>query len=105
MNHASTSVNTISLEKLPGAEVVLPGLADIEAGRKSVNASAVRSASTRLRKLGFNTPVAEDGSPAAHQLYRHLSEELGAGAAHTRYNAILERVASFARAAELAQRG
>jgi hypothetical protein len=105
MNRGSNFMNSETLASLPGAEIVLSGIADLEAGRESVNASAVRSASSRLRRLGFNAPVAEDGPPAAHQLYRHIREELGAGAAHARYNAILDRVASFARAAELAQRG
>jgi len=87
-----------SLEKLPGAEIVLPGLADLEAGRESVNATAVRCAATRLRDLGFDTPKVEDDVPAPHALYERLSRELGDGA-HSRYNAILRRVASFAAAA------
>lgn len=41
------------LNSLPGAEIVLPGLVDLEAGRKSVNASAVQCAATRLKGLGL----------------------------------------------------
>lgn len=89
---------------LPGAEIVLPGLADLRAGRQSVNALAVQSAAPRLRRAGLEAPSAEGGDPAAHRLYRRLSEELG-DAAHSRYNAILARVASFAGAAERARRG
>lgn len=92
------------LERLPGAEIVLPGLADLEAGRESVFASAVQSAAPRLRRAGFNAPSAAGDTPAAHALYRQLSEELG-DRAHSRYNAILARVASFAGAAERAQGG
>jgi hypothetical protein len=91
-------------KNLPGAEIVLAGLSDIEAGRKSINASAVQSAAPRLRRAGLDAPSAEGKIPAAHELYRQLSNELGDGA-HARYNAILSRVASFAGAAELAQRG
>ncbi len=91
------------LKNLPGAEIVLPGIADIEAGRKSVNASAVQCAARRLQGLGLAAPAAQGHVPAAHQLYRQLSGELGASA-HSRYNAILARVASFAGAAERAQR-
>lgn len=91
-------------KNLPGAEIVLAGLADLEAGLKSVNASAVQCAAPRLRRAGLNAPGAEGNVPAAHELYRQLSSELGDGA-HARYNAILSRVASFAGAAELAQRG
>lgn len=82
-------------KNLPGAEIVLAGLSDIEAGRKSVNASAVQCAAPRLRRAGLNAPNAEGNVPAAHELYRQLSDELGDGA-HARYNAILSRVASFA---------
>lgn len=92
------------LENLPGAEIVLPGIADLEAGRSSVNAIAVQCAATRLRRIGLDAPGVGDGIPAAHRLYRQLSDELGDGA-HSRYNAILRRVASFAGAAERARRG
>lgn len=92
------------LKNLPGAEIVLAGLADLQAGRASVNASAVQAAAPRLRRAGLDAPSAGGGAPAAHVLYRQLGEELGDGA-HSRYNAILARVDSFAGAAELARRG
>jgi hypothetical protein len=62
-----------------------------------VNALAVRAAAT---KLGVRELVgdADAGEPAAHRLYLRLGDELG-NSAHSRYNAILARVASFARAA------
>jgi hypothetical protein len=93
-----------SLKRLPGAEIVLPGIADLEAGRESVNASAVQAASSRLRRGGLVVPPRRGHIPAAHILYRQLSEELG-DAAHSRYNAILARVVSFAGAAERAREG
>jgi hypothetical protein len=40
------------LKSLPGAEIVLPGLADLAAGRETVNASAVQCAAPRLRFAG-----------------------------------------------------
>ena len=91
-----------AFQGLPGAEIVLPGLADLEAGRETVNASAVQSAAPRLRRIGLDIPPRSDGVPAAHLLYRQLSNELGDGA-HPRYNAILSRIASFAGAAERAR--
>lgn len=93
-----------ALKDLPGAEIVLPGLADLEAGRQTVNASAVQSAAPRLRRAGLNVPSAQGDVPAAHVLYQQLGEELGDGA-HSRYNAILSRVVSFAGAAERARGG
>lgn len=91
-----------ALERLPGAEIVLPGLADLQAGRMSTDALAVRSAAPRLQALGFETGEPASGEPPAHQLYRQLHLELGDGA-HSRYNAILNRVISFAQAAERAR--
>jgi hypothetical protein len=49
-------------------------------------------------------PPCEVDGLAAHRLYEQLADEIGDGA-HPRYNAILERVSSFARAAELARPG
>lgn len=89
---------------LPGAEIVLPGIADVHAGRATVNALAAQLASERLRAAGLNSPAEDLDRPAAHLLYERLSADLGDGA-HSRYNAILARVASFAHAAERAQRG
>jgi len=97
-------MNPASLERLPGAEIVLPGLADLEAGRQSLNAVAVQAAAPRLRRAGLDAPSAAGDVPAAHRLYQQLSEQLGDGA-HSRYNAILARIASFARAAERARSG
>lgn len=92
------------LKDLPGAEIVVAGLADLEEGRESASASAVQAAAPRLRRAGVPAPDAIGDVPAAHLLYRQLSEEFG-NAAHSRYNAILARVASFAGAAERARTG
>ena len=91
-------------EQLPWAEIVLAGVADVRAGRESVNAKAVRCAATRLRRIGLGVECEEGGAPASHDLYDQLNDELGDGG-HSRYNAILARVASFARAAERARSG
>lgn len=81
---------------------MLAGIADLKAGRMSTNALAVQSAASRLQALGLDATGAEDDVPAAHRLYQRLNRELGDGA-HSRYNAILSRVTSFARAAERAR--
>lgn len=91
-----------AFQNLPGAEIVLPGLADLKAGRESVNASAVQAAAPRLRRAGIDAPNTPGNTPAAHLLYQQLSAELG-NAAHSRYKAILSRVVSFAGAAERAR--
>lgn len=90
------------LSRLPGAEIVLAGIADIAAGTESINASAVQSASSRLARAGLTIPSTEEDGLATHRLYMQLANEIGDGA-HPRYNAILQRVSSFARAAEIAR--
>jgi hypothetical protein len=90
------------LKTLPGAEIVLPGICDLKAGRRSTSALAVQSAAPRLQSLGLEVGGADGEKPAAHQLYQQLHQELGNGA-HSRYNAILARVTSFAHAAERAR--
>lgn len=84
--------------ELPGHELVSEGLRDMAAGRESEAALLVAMAAPRLRALGFDVPDAGVGRPS-HRLYELLSAETSRGA-HSRYNALVGRMASFARAAE-----
>lgn len=75
------------------------GLADLAAGRESESSLLVAMAAPRLRRLGFDVPEG-GGERPSHRLYELLSEtDQGA---HSRYNALVARVVSFARAAERA---
>jgi len=89
---------------LPGHELVSAGLADLAAGRESESSLLVAMAAPRLRRLGFDVPEG-GGERPSHRLYELLSEtdegEADRGA-HSRYNALVARVVSFARAAERA---
>lgn len=87
------------LEGLPGADLVVAGMADLHAGRDTPNAALVRMAAPRLREIGFAVPRSEADQPGSHRLYELLSEDDPAGA-YSRYNALLGRMASFASAAE-----
>jgi hypothetical protein len=89
------------LDKLPGAEIVLPGIEDLKAGRETINALAVSAAATRLGVRDLVGDVTNK-EPAAHRLYSRLSSEFG-DAAYSQYKAMLARVASFARAADHAR--
>lgn len=94
----SDAESTPSLDGLPGAEIVGPGLADLENGRDTVAANAVLMAASRLRLAGI--PVPEGNGPeAGHRLYALLDED-DPGGAYSRYNAIIRRVVSFARSVE-----
>ena len=86
----------------PGHELVSAGLADLAAGRESESSLLVAMAAPRLRALGFDVPAGGVQRPA-HRLYELLGER-GLGA-HSRYNALVGRVVSFARAAEHASCG
>jgi hypothetical protein len=87
---------------LPGHELVSAGLGDLAAGRETEASLLVAMAAPRLRALGFQVP-AGGGEHPAYRLYEMLSErERGA---HSRYNALVARMVSFARAAEHAPTG
>lgn len=88
---------------LPGAELVERGLADLDAGRETPVAALVSMAAPRLRDLGVEVPRTIGGRPS-HKLYDLLCEE-DPGSAHSRYNALVGRIVSFARAAERARPG
>lgn len=90
------------IETFPGGEIVTAGLGDLAAGHDSVEAAAVLMASRRLRGVGIEVPGPPAELSASHHLYDLLSAELG-DAAHSRYNAIVRRVISFARSAEHAR--
>lgn len=61
-------------------------------------------AAPRLRDIGFEVPVVQADEPAGHRLYDLLAAEHSTGA-HSRYNALVARMVSFARAAEHASKG
>lgn len=82
---------------LPGHDLVAEGLADIAAGRETAAGLLVLMASPRLRALGIEVRTA-GSAQASHRLYALLERE-GPGA-HSRYNALVRRIVSFARAAE-----
>lgn len=86
------------LEALPGAELILPGLADLRAGRETEEAILVEIAAPRLRRLGIDVPHRDDDEPEL-RLYARLARERALGA-HSRYNALIRRIVSFSRALE-----
>jgi hypothetical protein len=90
-------------EILPGANLIQRGVADLGAGRESLEALVVSVGAPRLRSIGIelSTPIP---SPE-HKLYLLLAREKG-DAAHSAYNALIRRLVSFERAAaRLARQG
>jgi hypothetical protein len=81
---------------------VSAGLDDLAAGHESECSLRVGRAAPRLRALGFEVPEGAADRPS-HRLYELLAAR-GPGA-HSRYNALVARIVSFARAAEHASPG
>jgi hypothetical protein len=85
--------------RLPGAELVETGLADLEQGVVSAEALLVSMGAARLGEVGI-----EVGSPLASpekRLYELLASD-DPDSAHSRYNALVRRLVSYERAAECA---
>jgi hypothetical protein len=94
---------TFDISGLPGHDLVEEGVADLAAGKETQLAMLVAMAQPRLQALGVDVPTNEhlngpDGPEPSHKLYELLSAD-GPGA-HSRYNALVRRMVSFARAAE-----
>lgn len=83
--------------RLPGDELVTPGLQALAAGELTEEALAVLAAAPRLRRAGVAVPPRADEAEASRELYRRLSSRLGNGA-HSRHHAMLRRVTSYASA-------
>jgi hypothetical protein len=84
---------------LPGWELVSAGLKDRAAGRQTIPALLVDSASERLARLGLPVPGSH-AADATERLYRLVEAEVGETQAHSRYNALRRRLASFLRAVD-----
>lgn len=93
-----------SLEGLPGAELVTVGIDDLRAGRDTQLSALVSMAAPRLRLAGLDVPDASGPGLSSHRLYELLADS-DPHTAHRRYNALVGRVVSFARAAERASSG
>ena len=83
---------------LPGEEIVAKGLEDLSAGLETLESLLVQIGAPRLRRLGFAIESAVRDPERA--LYDMLARD-GADTAHGQYNALVRRLVSFERAAEL----
>jgi hypothetical protein len=87
----------VELEHYPGGDLVAKGLDDLARSDETIEALLVSIAAPRLRGLGLKvaTPLADP----EHRLYERLAEH-DSDSAHSRYNALLRRLTSFASALE-----
>jgi hypothetical protein len=89
----------MTLNELPGGDLVREGLDDLHNGRETVPALLVAIGAPRLRRLGIAVP--ESVPDPEQRLYALLARTEG-NAAHSRFNALVRRLVSFERAAESA---
>ena len=83
---------------LPGADFVTAGIAALHRGELTKEALLVAVATSRLREIGLDIPEAADTIKEPNlALYAAVCE---AGGGHYDYNALIQRLVSFAQAAE-----
>jgi hypothetical protein len=83
------------VENLPGGDLVGDGIRDLAEGRTTEAALLVSIAAPRLRMLGIDVPPTEPNPE--HRLWELLALT-DVDSAHSRYNALVQRVVSFERA-------
>jgi hypothetical protein len=85
-----------SLEDLPGADLVLPGLEDLARAQATPEAALVEIARTRLCELGLPVPATTSGEGDAElRLYARLGARHPDRDPYVLYSAWLDQLASF----------
>jgi hypothetical protein len=84
---------------LPGHELIVEGVGDLERGVESPASLLVSIGAPRLARLGI--PLPRPFPSPEKRLYELLRSD-DADGAHSRYNALVARLVSFERAAECA---
>jgi hypothetical protein len=73
-------VDTSTLTALPGADLVLKGLRDLEDGTESIEALLVWVGASNLRASGLAVPPDASSTRPEHRLYARLEEMFGLAA-------------------------
>jgi hypothetical protein len=95
-----TATDAISLDDLPGEELIRRGLRDAASGIETVESLLVEIARPRLERCGMDVaPTRPAALDAEIRLYRRLGEAHGRDA-YGQYNALMRRLVSFERALE-----
>lgn len=85
-------------EALPGSDLIEAGLVDLRQGRETIASLLVAIGAPRLRNIGLDLPEFLPDNPE-HGLYELLAKD-DSDSAHSRYNAYIRRLVSYAEAAE-----
>lgn len=86
----------VDISRLPGADLVIEGLADARAGRVTIASLLVAIGARRMRDGGLDVPSVPVHEPEI-LLYELLAVE-DSDSAHSRYNALIRQLVSFERA-------
>lgn len=90
----------MNLENFPGAELILPGVKDLQNGKRdSIGALLIAIASTRLATAGLDFPKENLLPEPELTLYDRLQHDRDDAYAY--YNALLNSLNSFCHALEL----
>jgi hypothetical protein len=89
----------------PGGDIVGKGIRDLRAGRWTIEAALVASASRRMSALGLTLPDKLSDLAESPDLYRLVEDEVGIERAHGRYNALRRQLTSFLRSYASASTG
>ena len=85
---------------LPGGDLIVAGLDDLQRGEETIAALLVSIGAPRLRRIGFAIPHPIPNPE--ERLYTMLAAS-NPCSAHGRFNALVRRLVSFERAAECAR--
>ena len=91
-------IQTDDFDGLPGADAIRAGLADLAAGRETIESLLVQIGAPRLNWLGI-VLSAKPELDADRRLYRLLAAQHG-NAAHSQFNSLVRQLVSFERALE-----
>ncbi|WP_353930574.1 hypothetical protein WJM97_20260 [Okeanomitos corallinicola TIOX110] len=90
----------MNLNELPGAEIILPGLSDLQNGESNtIGALLIAIASTRLTEAGLDIPKDHLSPEPELTLYANLQDQRDD--AYVYYNALLNQLNSFCNSLEL----
>ena len=93
----------MNLSELPGAELILPGLDDLQHGKiNTIGSLLVAIAATRLTEAGLEVPKDRLATEPELTLYARLQDERDD--AYSYYNALLNSLNSFCNALELSNK-
>lgn len=93
------------LEQIPGGDILVMGIRDLQANVRSENALLVLVGRPRLERCGIPVPASSRGDRGPEdELYEQLVTRLGRERGYSRYNSLMRRLVSLENALDLLHR-